>query len=111
MSTNTDSRRAIVTGGAGFVGSHLVDELFARGYEVTVIDDLSTGRRSNVADGARFVELDIADGDAVASAFAEAAPEVVFHLAAQSSVTTSVKDPRRDLESNVVGTFNVCESA
>lgn len=102
---------AIVTGGAGFIGSH-VSELFQReGYEVVVIDDLSTGSRDNVPAGCRLEELDIVDGNAVTAVFNATRPAVVCHLAAQSSVTVSVKDPRRDLEVNVRGTLNVCAAA
>jgi UDP-glucose 4-epimerase len=88
-----------------------VDALVERGYGVTVIDDLSTGRRSNVSASARFLEVDIVDANAIAGVVTDTAPSVIFHLAAQSSVTVSVKAPRRDLASNVIGTFNVCEAA
>jgi UDP-glucose 4-epimerase len=102
---------AIVTGGAGFVGSHLVDALLAEGHEVTVIDDLSSGRASRVASEARLLQIDIVDRDAVLDAVSEAGPDVVFHLAAQASVTASVKDPLRDLQVNVAGTLNVLDAA
>ena len=106
--------RTLVTGGAGFIGSHLVDALVARGDEVTVVDDLSTGRRENLEDalaqGARLVEADVAGADAVAGAFAEK-PEAVFHLAAQIDVRRSVADPAYDLAVNVGGTINVLEAA
>lgn len=105
------SGSAIVTGGAGFIGSHLVDALLADGRRVTVIDDLSSGRESRVASEAKLLRIDIVDREAVLSAFAEAEPEVVFHLAAQASVTMSVKDPLRDLEVNVAGTLNVLDGA
>jgi UDP-glucose 4-epimerase len=104
-------RQAIVTGGAGFIGSHLVDSLLADGYAVTVIDDLSTGKAENVASDARLVELDVVDGRAVADIVQEVRPEAVFHLAAQASVTASVQDPGRDCEINVKGTLNVVEAA
>jgi UDP-glucose 4-epimerase len=95
---------AAVTGGAGFIGSNLVDALVARGDEVTVIDDLSFGRRENINPAAKFVAEDIRDGidlDGI---------EVVFHLAAQTDVQTSVRDPARDAELNVVGTVRVAEA-
>ena len=76
--------RAIVTGGAGFIGSHLVEALLARGDEVTVVDDLSNGKRENVPESARFVERDVREG--LAEVFAEARPEVCFHLGAQVDV-------------------------
>jgi UDP-glucose 4-epimerase len=100
--------RAIVTGGAGFIGSHVVDALIARGDEVTVLDNLSTGRRENVNDGARLVEADLA---AAAEAFADARPEVCFHLAAQADVRVSVERPDFDAEVNVVGTVRVLQAA
>jgi UDP-glucose 4-epimerase len=102
---------ALVTGGAGFIGSHVVDELLARGYDVTVVDDLSTGLAGNVAHAAQLVELDIVDGEALGRVVAETGAAFVCHLAAQSSVTVSVKQPTRDLASNVQGTFNVCQAA
>ena len=104
-------RQAIVTGGAGFIGSHVVDSLLADGYGVTVIDDLSSGNASRVAAGARLVELDIVDAAGVERVVGEVAPEAVYHLAAQASVTASVADPGRDCEVNVRGTLNVVAAA
>ena len=103
--------QAIVTGGAGFIGSHLVDALLADGYGVTVIDDLSSGDARRVADAARLLELDIVDREAVAAVLEEVKPETVFHLAAQSSVVVSVENPGRDCEVNVRGTLNVVDAA
>jgi UDP-glucose 4-epimerase len=107
--------RSLVTGGAGFIGSNLVDALIARGDEVTIVDDLSTGRRGNLDGaleaGARLVELDIRSGDALAELTAEAQPETVFHLAAQIDVRKSVADPAFDASVNVGGTANVLEAA
>jgi UDP-glucose 4-epimerase len=100
--------RAIVTGGAGFIGSHVVDALVARGDEVTVLDNLSTGRRENVNEGARLVEADLA---APQEAFAGARPEICFHLAAQADVRVSVERPDLDAEVNVLGTIRVLEAA
>jgi UDP-glucose 4-epimerase len=111
MQQTSGALRAVVTGGAGFIGSHAADDLLGRGYEVTVIDDLSTGTRDNVSPDAHFSQVDIVDAGAVTRVIADAAPSFVLHLAAQSSVTASVADPRRDLASNVVGTLNVCEAA
>lgn len=102
---------AIVTGGAGFVGSHLVDALLRQGRAVTVIDDLSSGKESRVAAEAQLLKIDIVDRQAVHEAVANAQPEMVFHLAAQASVTASVKDPLRDLQVNVAGTLNVLDAA
>jgi UDP-glucose 4-epimerase len=107
--------RALVTGGAGFIGSNLVDALLARGDEVTVVDDLSTGRRENLegalAAGAELVELDIREAATLAEATARARPEVIFHLAAQIDVRKSVADPAFDASINVGGTANVLEAA
>jgi len=107
--------RSLVTGGAGFIGSNLVDALLARGDEVVVLDDLSSGRAANLdaamAAGATLVEGDIADPGAVDAAFADAAPELVFHLAAQIDVRRSVSDPVFDLGLNVGGTINLLEAA
>src|SRR5437660_8411228 len=105
------SMRALVTGGAGFIGSHVVDALLADRYEVTVVDDLSAGDRGRVADEAELVELDIVDGDALDALVRRAAPRAIFHLAAQASVVASVEDPVRDCEVNVRGTLNVLQSA
>ena len=106
--------RALVTGGAGFIGSNLADALLERGDAVTVIDDLSTGRRENLAGalerGAELVEADIADAEAVGEVVAGLRPEAVFHLAAQMDVRRSVLDPGFDARVNVVGTANVLEA-
>ncbi|MGH2940568.1 MAG: NAD-dependent epimerase/dehydratase family protein [Solirubrobacterales bacterium] len=106
--------RSLVTGGAGFIGSNLVDALVARGDEVTVLDDLSTGRRENLdqalSAGASLAELDIRDRPALEAAVAAASPEVVFHLAAQIDVRVSVADPALDASINVGGTANVLEA-
>ena len=96
--------RALVTGGAGFIGSHLVDALVARGDTVTVLDDLSTGQREHVNRAATLLAHD------VRRPF-ETDADVVFHLAAQADVGTSVKQPAYDAEVNVLGTLNVLEAA
>ncbi|HEX9966332.1 MAG TPA: NAD-dependent epimerase/dehydratase family protein [Solirubrobacterales bacterium] len=107
--------KALVTGGAGFIGSNLVDALLARGDSVTIVDDLSTGRRENLdgalAAGAELVELDVRDAAALAALATERAPDVVFHLAAQIDVRKSVEDPAFDAAINVGGTANVLEAA
>jgi UDP-glucose 4-epimerase len=102
--------RVLVTGGAGFIGSHVADALLARGDDVLVVDDLSTGQKTNVADSVAFEQLDVADADALERAFGGGA-DLVCHLAAQASVTVSVADPLLDCRSNVIGTLNVCEAA
>jgi UDP-glucose 4-epimerase len=107
--------RALVTGGAGFIGSNLVDALVARGDEVVALDDLSTGKRENlepaISSGAELIEGSIADEAAVAGAFERARPDAVFHLAAQIDVRRSVADPAYDLGLNVGGTLNLLERA
>jgi UDP-glucose 4-epimerase len=100
--------RAVVTGGAGFIGSHLVEALLARGDEVHVLDNLSKGKAENVAAGAELHEADIREPDAV---FAAVRPETVFHLAAQADVRVSIERPDRDAEVNVLGTLRVLEAA
>jgi len=106
---------ALVTGGAGFIGSNLVDALLARGDEVTVVDDLSTGRRENLDDaltrGATLVEADIRDRAALEELAGRERPETVFHLAAQIDVRKSIADPAFDASINVGGTANVLEAA
>jgi len=106
-----EPKRALVTGGAGFIGSHVADAFLAEGYAVAVLDDLSSGRRELVPQEAEFFELDIVDGVAVAQAVCAFAPTVVLHLAAQASVTFSVRFPARDQLINVAGTLNVLEAA
>ena len=107
--------RSLVTGGAGFIGSNLVDALLARGDEVTVVDDLSTGRLSNLdqalAAGAELRELDIRDAAALAALAAERQPQTIFHLAAQIDVRKSIADPAWDASINVGGTANVLDAA
>jgi len=107
--------RCLVTGGAGFIGSNLVDALLARGDAVTVVDDLSTGRMSNLEsgleNGAELVEADVRDGEALTRLAQERQPEAIFHLAAQIDVRRSLADPCFDAGVNVGGTANVLEAA
>jgi UDP-glucose 4-epimerase len=107
--------RALVTGGAGFIGSNLTDALLARGDEAIIVDDLSTGRRENLdqalANGATLVEADIRDRAAIEEIAGRERPEVIFHLAAQIDVRKSVADPAFDAAINVGGTANVLEAA
>jgi len=102
---------AIVTGGAGFIGSHVVDALLENGYSVTVIDDLSAGDRSRVPDAATLRVLDIVDYPALQDVVMEVQPRAIFHLAAQASVVASVEDPMRDCAVNVQGTLGVVQAA
>lgn len=98
--------RVLVTGGAGFIGSHLTDALVGAGHSVTVVDDLSTGRRAQVPAKANLVQMDILN-PALGSLVAETAPEAVFHLAAHASVSESVREPEHDARVNVLGTLRV----
>ncbi|MGI8983828.1 MAG: NAD-dependent epimerase/dehydratase family protein [Acidimicrobiales bacterium] len=109
--------KALVTGGAGFIGSTLVDRLLAEGHQVDVVDDLSTGSLANLAEaratpghGLTFHRIDIRE-PAVIELLAHRRPEVVFHLAAQADVRVSVQRPAFDAEVNVIGTLNVLEGA
>jgi UDP-glucose 4-epimerase len=107
--------RALVTGGAGFIGSHLADRLVADGCHVTAVDDLSHGRAENLAAAAasgrcELVKLDVTDPDLL-GVVRSAAPDVIFHLSAQIDVRVSVADPLRDVTANVVGTVAVLEAA
>jgi UDP-glucose 4-epimerase len=105
--------KALVTGGAGFIGSNLVDALVERGDEVTVTDNLSTGRRENLeqANGAALLELDVRDAEAAKDVLERVQPEVVYHLAAQIDVRRSVADPAFDASINVQGTINLLRAS
>ena len=99
--------RVLVTGGAGFIGSHIVDALVDDGHEVSVVDDLTSGREADLNPGARLFNVDITHYDALHQTFEAARPEVVHHLAAQSTVARSMEDPYGDSLVNVGGTINV----
>jgi UDP-glucose 4-epimerase len=102
-------RRVLVTGGAGFIGSHVADAFLADGNEVSVLDDLSSGRREQVPDGAHFHHLDIGSPDA-ACLVREGRFDVICHLAAQIDVRKSVADPAYDAQKNIVGSLNLLEA-
>jgi UDP-glucose 4-epimerase len=109
-SESGNKSRILVTGGAGFIGSHLVDRLVAEGTQVTVIDNFRAGSKDNLNQSVnkiRLVEGDVRDIELVGRILHECSPDVVFHLAANASVPNSVLDPRYDFETNVIGTFNV----
>ena len=102
-------KNAIVTGGAGFIASHISDALIERGFHVAVIDNLSTGKKRNLAPDATFYEVDIRD-ESVAGIFEKEKPQILFHLAAQMDVRKSVEDPAYDAEVNIGGTVNLLEA-
>ncbi len=105
------SPNVVVTGGAGFIGSHVVDAMLAEGYQVAVIDNLSTGRRENLNPRARFYEVDIRDAAAVQAVFEAEQPAVLFHQAAQADVRASLVDPVGYAETNILGTLNLLQAA
>ena len=102
--------RILVTGGAGFIGSQIVDAFIADGHETIVIDNLSTGVRENLNPRAKFYEADIRDGDAVGAVFEATQPEVLCHQAAQIDVRKSVADPTLDAGINILGTLHLLEA-
>ena len=106
----SEAKTALVTGGAGFIGSHLVDRLVSQGFRVVVIDNLSTGKLKNLNPAATFHHVDITN-KSVVEVFQREQPDLVFHLAAQASVSVSTKDPIHDSDINVMGTLRLLEAA
>lgn len=102
--------RLLITGGAGFIGSHIADAAIARGWHVAVLDDLSSGRRENIPTNVAFFQADIQDVSAVSRVFSEFRPDAVSHQAAQASVAVSVREPQRDASINILGTINVLQN-
>jgi len=102
--------RILITGGAGFIGSHIAEHALARGHQVLVVDDLSSGRRENVPARAGFAELDIRRVDELRAVFEQFRPEAVTHQAAQASVAISMREPVRDADVNVLGGLSVLEA-
>ena len=102
--------RVLVTGGAGFIGSHIVDVYIANGHDVAVVDNLASGPRANLNPAARLYEVDIRDAEAIGRVFEAERPDVVSHQAAQASVRVSMENPRLDAEINVLGSLNVLEA-
>lgn len=103
--------RVLITGGAGFIGSHVADQCLARGWQVAVVDNLASGRRENVPTDARFYEVDICDATALEAAFVDFQPTHVSHQAAQASVAVSVREPQVDASVNILGSLNVLTSS
>lgn len=101
-------KKVLVTGGAGFIGSHLVDKLIEKGEQVVVVDNLSTGRKENLNPKAIFYPADICSGK-IDTIFKKEKPELVFHLAAHTSVIMSVQDPLKDAQTNILGSLNLLE--
>ena len=101
--------KIILTGGAGFIGSHLTDKLIEKGHNVVVIDNLSTGRKENLNPKAKFYEMDICNTD-IFKVFQEEKPEIVFHFAAQIDIRKSVKDPIEDAKINILGSLNLIQN-
>ncbi|MHB1697973.1 MAG: NAD-dependent epimerase/dehydratase family protein [bacterium] len=99
--------KILVTGGAGFIGSHVADELIARGNDVVIIDNLSTGFEYNVNPKAKLIKADITDFKKVEKIFSEELPEIIYHFAAQIDVRKSVSDPLFDAQTNIMGTLNL----
>jgi UDP-glucose 4-epimerase len=102
--------RILVTGGAGFIASHVVDAYLAAGHDVAVVDNLSTGFRANVHPAARFHEVDICDADALDGVLAGERPDLVNHHAAQMDIRRSTRDPAFDARCNILGSLNLMES-
>lgn len=103
--------KIMVTGGAGFIGSHIADACLAAGHQVLVLDDLSSGRRENVPTNAQFVQGDIRDAGLVQRTVGEWKPDAISHQAAQTSVAVSTREPNRDAEINILGTINLLNAA
>lgn len=102
--------KILVTGGAGFIGSHVVQALLSLGHEVSALDNLSSGKRENLPSSVRLYEVDLRDREGTAKAVADFRPDAVSHQAAQASVSVSVRDPRLDAEVNVIGGINLLDA-
>lgn len=103
--------KVMVTGGAGFIGSHVVDACLAAGHETIIVDDLSTGKRENVPAGVRLYEVDIRDGAALAEVFRQERPEAISHQAAKANVRESMEQPLVYADVNVMGSLTLLEAA
>jgi UDP-glucose 4-epimerase len=103
--------KILVTGGAGFIGSHIIDKALEAGHEVAALDDLSSGKKENIPSGVHLYEVDIRDGAATLKAFRDFRPDAVSHQAAQASVSVSMKDPALDAAINIIGGIRVVEAS
>lgn len=103
--------RILITGGAGFIGGHIADALVSKNHNVAVIDDLSSGEKSNIPAEAEFFQLDVTDAETVKKAIGEFQPDAICHQAAQMSVSRSVREPDFDASVNIMGLINVLQSA
>lgn len=99
----------LITGGAGFIGSHITDILIKNNYNCLVLDNLSTGKKENINDKALFYNIDIKDYNKLESIFSENNIEIVIHLAAQVSVPNSIRNPINDADENIIGSLNIIE--
>ncbi len=104
-------KRILVTGGAGFIGSHVAELFIKQGHAVAVLDNLSSGKRENIPQDAEFYHVDITDKEGLQKVFAEFKPQVLNHHAAQISVNRSVREPHFDAEQNILGTINLLEAS
>jgi UDP-glucose 4-epimerase len=102
--------KILVTGGAGFIGSHLVDSLIKKGYRVVVIDNLSTGKKKNVNEKAKFYRIEILDFKKIFQIFNKEKPKIVYHLAAQIDVRKSIQNPLENAKINILGSLNVIQA-
>ena len=105
------SQKILVTGGAGFIGSHLVDALIEKKHRVFVIDNLSTGFKKNINPKAKFYKIDLANHKKTEKIIGKEKPDVIFHLAAQMNVRKSVEDPMFDAKNNILASFNLIKNA
>lgn len=103
--------KVLITGGAGFIGSHVADLLIENGHQVVIVDNLSSGKEANIPRGAKLYKADIKDAVALRKIFEATKPEAVLHFAAQKSVTYSVKDPVYDAQENIIGSLTLAEVA
>jgi len=107
--SENEKATVLVTGGAGFIGSHIVDLLIKNNYEVVIVDDLSSGREENINQKARFYKLNITDQKGLVEVFKQEKPDYVCHEAAQISVSFSVRDPLFDAQTNILGSLNLLQ--